>query len=257
MAGLLPLPNSCAEDTTLRHLREDMVAMHVISPTKPSQQLNKKEKKRLATTLASANKSFGKMALPAERSFEGPVLTAQDIQVKTKHTVYDNTQASLLEAFMQAPTWEMPSPRSSKASSMSTTSSEMSERELYKAQQTFLGTISLVEFLSELNIHLEDYMSSKNDICRAFAACAAKEAEVYGFHKDTTIDQDFNSVLVQCQTKLGSKTLHAFLRGINFDDEGATPVSCVINGFCSAAASDVGPSAKVMRALESSSDSSS
>jgi len=262
VADLLALPNGCAEGITLRHLREDMVAMHVMPPMKPSQQLNKKDKKQVTTTLASVNKSFDKKTLSAERSSEESALIAQDIQgkkqdiqVKTRHTIYDNTQAALLEAFMPATKWEMPSPRSSKASSMSTTSSELSEREMYKAQQTFIGTISLVEFLSELNIH--HYTSSKDDVCRAFAACAAKEAEIYGFHKDSTTDPDFDTMLVQCRTKLGSKTLHAFLRGINFDEEGVTPVSCVINGFYSAAASDVGPSAKVMRALESASDSSS
>ncbi|KAH5405611.1 hypothetical protein HBI47_178420 [Parastagonospora nodorum] len=226
VAGLLARPNGCAGDTTIRHLHEDMVAMLAASPMKPSQQLMKKEKQVAATT-SLANKSLYKKAL----------------------TPY--------EEFISTPKWSMPFRRSSKSSSISPTSSEVSERELYKAKHTFIGTISLTEFLSELNILLKDYTSSKDDVCRAFAACVAKEAEVYGFHSDTSIDHDFDSVLVQCRTKLGSKTLHAFLRGIYFDDEGITPVSCVINGFYSTAASDIGPSAKVMRALESASDSSS
>jgi hypothetical protein len=113
--------------------------------------------------------------------------------------------------------------QSSKTSRRSSAHSEASiRRKTEEARTTFLGNVSLETFVNTLEFELWDGITTKEDICDAFASLAGQP---------TT---DLNAAKVQRKIKMGSTSLYAFLGQLDFVDE-VTVVGDVMKVFREAA----------------------
>jgi hypothetical protein len=123
------------------------------------------------------------------------------------------------------------------------------DRALCKARNTFLGSISLEDFIETL--HCEEVMTTKGYVIEAFALLSAEEKVMMKLPVlHPMFATDLRYPLVQRRVKVGNTNLYAFLHGIPFDGDD-TSVLNVAEAFSKCAANDrLGPSAKMMGFLE-------
>jgi hypothetical protein len=123
-------------------------------------------------------------------------------------------------------------------------------RKVAQAQNTFLGTISLADFLRAL--HVEDAGTThRNDIIETFARMSAMWKNFLGIDDDLPTFAELQDPVVQCRTKLGNKALWDFLNDIEFDEDGETSIVNVAAAFRKAARDDnKPPSSQLAKLLE-------
>jgi hypothetical protein len=144
------------------------------------------------------------------------------------------------------------SPTSSRSSKASITAEVAAQadrlvRELHKARNTFLSTISLEDFIETLEFDADNATTSKDDICNAFATLAAEDMENITGRRQEKLPTQFDPVTTR-QIVIGTVTLAAFLGRLNFNIEDNALLVSVIRAFRKAARESQGshvPSAKL------------
>jgi hypothetical protein len=127
------------------------------------------------------------------------------------------------------------------------------DRALLSARNTFLGGVSLEDFIDALP---GGDLVHKMDIIETFALLSAEEKEMMDIAlPHSLVPQELTSPLMQRRVKLGTTTLFTFLRGIQFDEDGETSLLNVAEAFRRAARHDsFGPSQKMAALLRAEAD---
>ncbi|ORY13842.1 hypothetical protein BCR34DRAFT_599614 [Clohesyomyces aquaticus] len=121
----------------------------------------------------------------------------------------------------------------------------------YDDRRTFIGTISLEDFIDVLNCG-DDGATNKMKVCEAFAALAAHEHKMMGSNSATVAtyepDTYFKSVVAQNRIKIGAISLYMFLKEVTLEPDGSTTDLAVDEAFQKCSRNEnLGPSRKLER----------